>query len=289
MDEAIAVLRHFNRAWSQRVGVLDESFLGSGRSLGPSRMLFEIGPDGIGVRELRERLGLDAGYVSRLLRNLEREGLVTTSPDSEDARRRSATLTAAGHEAWRDLEQRSDDVARRIVEPLPPSQRVRLAEALSTADALMRAATAELVEVELSSPQAQAALSAYFAELDLRFPSGFDPGPQEPEAYRPPRGRFVVALSDGGVLACGAVQQLSEGVAEIKRMWVDPEWRGRGLAGRMLRHLESLAAADGNSLVRLDTNPTLTDAIAMYLRAGYAEIERYNDNPYAGRWFEKVL
>jgi hypothetical protein len=57
----------------------------------------------------------------------------------------------------------------------------------------------------------------------------------------------------------------------------------------MLRHLESLAAADGNTVVRLDTNPTLTDAIAMYLRAGYVEIERYNDNPYAGHWFEKVL
>ncbi|MCU1579964.1 MAG: Transcriptional regulatory protein MarR [Rhodoglobus sp.] len=285
----MAVLRHFNRAWSQRVGVLEESFLGSGRPLGPSRMLFEIGPDGIGVRQLRERLGLDAGYVSRLLRNLEREGLVTTSPDGEDARRRSATLTAAGREAWSDLEQRSDDVARRIVEPLPPSQRVRLAEALRTADALMRAATAELVEVELSSPPARAALSAYFAELDLRFPGGFDPGAQDPDAYRPPRGRFIVALSDGGVVACGAVQQLSAGIAEIKRMWVDPEWRGRGLAGRMLRKLESLAAADGNTVVRLDTNPTLTDAIAMYRRAGYAEIPRYNDNPYAGHWFEKVL
>ena len=75
-DEAVDTLRRFNRSWTQRIGVLDDSFLGSGRPLGPSRLLFEIGAEGVGVRELRERLGLDSGYVSRLLRRLEDEGLV---------------------------------------------------------------------------------------------------------------------------------------------------------------------------------------------------------------------
>jgi DNA-binding MarR family transcriptional regulator/GNAT superfamily N-acetyltransferase len=289
MRAEVEVLRHFNRAWSQRVGVIDESFLGSGRPLGPSRVLFEIGLEGIAVRVLRERLGLDAGYVSRLLRRLEHEGLVVTSPDSEDERRRLAVLTSAGCEAWHDLENRSNEVAHRIVEPLSASKRAQLTDALRTADALIRAATVTLVEVELSSSPARAAMSAYFAELDERFPGGFDPGPQDPDDYRPPRGRFVVALCEGDVVACGAVQSLSPEVAEIKRMWVDAALRGRGLAGRMLRHLEALAAADKHTVVRLDTNPTLTDAISMYRRAGYTEIERYNDNPYAGHWFEKAL
>jgi DNA-binding MarR family transcriptional regulator len=289
MAGEVEVLRRFNRAWSQRVGVLDDSFLGSGRALGPSRVLFEIGLEGVPVRELRERLGLDAGYVSRLLRGLEQDGLVATSPDPRDARRRLTVLTARGREAWQDLEARSDEVAQRIFEPLSPSKRASLADALLVADRLVRVATASFVEVGLASPQAQFALSAYFSELAARFPDGFEPGPQDPDAYRPPRGRFVVALSDGQVLASGAVQRLSDDVAEIKRMWVDTDWRGHGLAGLMLRHLEAVAASDGHSMVRLDTNPVLTDAIDMYRRAGYREIERYNDNPYAGFWFEKAL
>jgi DNA-binding MarR family transcriptional regulator/GNAT superfamily N-acetyltransferase len=289
MQDEVEVLRHFNRAWSQRVGVLDESFLGSGRPLGPSRVLFEIGLEGAGVRELRERLGLDAGYVSRLLRRLEHEGLVTTTRDPADARRRRAVLTEAGRAAWHDLEERSNDVARSIMQPLTPSKRARLADALRTADGLVRAATVELVEVDPSAPPARHALAEYFAELDSRFPDGFDPGTQHPEDYLPPHGRFVVALSDGQAVACGAVQSLSDGVAEIKRMWVDSAWRSQGLASRMLGHLEQLAAADGHTVVRLDTNPMLTEAIAMYSRFGYTDIDRYNDNPYAGRWFEKVL
>lgn len=299
MRDEIAALRRFNRAWSQRLGVLDDSFLGSGRPLGPSRVLFEIGPGGVGVRELRERLGLDAGYLSRLLRGLEREGLVATVSDATDARRRLATLTAEGLAAWRELEERSDEIAERIVAPLSPARRTQLADALRLADGLVRSATAELVEVDPASERARAALAAYFAELDARFPGGFEPGIQDPDDYRPPRGRFVLALSDGEVVACGALQRLAgqetadptgdTATAEVKRMWVHPAWRGWGLAGRMLRHLEGLAAADGFRAVRLDTNPTLVEAIAMYRGSGYREIERYNDNPYAGHWFEKAL
>lgn len=285
----MAALRHFNRAWSQRVGLLEESFLGSGRPLGPSRALFEIGPAGVAVGELRERLGLDAGYVSRLLRRLEREGLVTTSPDSSDARRRRAVLTGPGLDAWHDLERRSDDIAGRIMEPLSPSKRARLAEALRTADGLVRAATVALVEVDPASAPAQTALAAYFAELDASFPGGFDPGDPDLASYRRPHGRFVVALSDGQAVACGAIQRLSDAIAEIKRMWVATSWRGQGLAGRMLCHLEALASADHHSVVRLDTNSNLTDAIAMYRHAGYREIARYNDNPFAEHWFEKPL
>jgi DNA-binding MarR family transcriptional regulator len=289
MRSEIETLRRFNRAWSQRVGVLDESFLGSGRPLGPSRVLFEIGPEGAVVRDLRERLGLDAGHLSRLLRRLEREGLLTTAPDSADGRRRRAVLTEQGLVAWHDLEKRSDEVARRIMQPLSPARRQQLADALLTADRLVRAATVAFDDVDPASAHATIALAAYFAELDSRFPGGFEPGDQNLEAYRPPQGSFVVAVSDGEVVACGGIQSLSLSVAEIKRMWVAPDWRGRGLAGRLLRHLERRAADDGHSTVRLDTNPALVEAIAMYHSAGYRDIERYNDNPYAGRWFEKPL
>jgi DNA-binding MarR family transcriptional regulator/GNAT superfamily N-acetyltransferase len=288
--EQVAVLRRFNRTYTQRIGALDESFLGMGRPLGPSRLLFEVGHDGATVRALRDRLGLDAGYLSRLLRSLEADGLVVVKPDPEDRRRRRVTLTPRGRTAWRRLDQRSEDLARSLVAPLSDRQRDRLRAALATADLLVRAATVRLEETDPTDPRAVAAMAAYFSEIGERF--GFEPGDAwegDAAAMAPPLGFFVVATSDGEPVACGGVQGLPDGAAEIKRMWVDGRWRGAGLGARLLRHLEELSRERGYAVVRLDTNDTLVEAIAMYQRAGYRTIGRYNDNPWARCWFEKDL
>src|SRR5687767_10897054 len=222
------VLRHFNRAWSQRVGVLDESFLGSGRPIGPSRLLFELGSVSVSVRELRDRTGLDSGYVSRLLRRLEREGLIRTEVDPEDARRRLVSLTADGRLARQDLDDRSERLARDLVAPLSDGQRSRLAEALDSADRLLRAATIEIAPDDPESAAAQLALTSYYDELARRFDDGFDPGEESFEEFRPPGGAMLLAMSDGEPVACGGVQRLDDRTAEIKRMWVHPAWRGAG-------------------------------------------------------------
>ncbi len=97
MREAdIVKVRQFNRTVTQRIGVLNDQYLARRRPLGASRVLWEVGPDGIDVRVVRERLGLDSGYLSRLLRNLEGEGLVTVEPDAEDQRVR----VGAADEGW---------------------------------------------------------------------------------------------------------------------------------------------------------------------------------------------
>src|SRR5690242_19203680 len=119
-------LRRFNRTFTQRIGVLEESFLGTGRPLGVSRLLFEIGPDGAGVRELRDRLGLDSGYLTRLLRRLADDDLVEVVPDPADARRRVVHLTDGGRTAWRELDDRSEELAVRLLAPLTERQRTRL-------------------------------------------------------------------------------------------------------------------------------------------------------------------
>jgi GNAT superfamily N-acetyltransferase len=145
--------------------------------------------------------------------------------------------------------------------------------------------------VDPASAQAREAMDRYFAELDERFPQGFDPGPhtdEDDDTLRAPVGAFVVALSDGRPIAGGGVRVYGD-AAEIKRMWVDASRRGAGLGSRLLRHLEDVARGLGHTVVRLDTNETLVDAIAMYERAGYARIDRYNDNPYATHFFEKRL
>lgn len=289
--DPVATLRRFNRSWSQRVGVLDESFLGSGRSLGPSRLLFELGSGGSSVRELRERLDLDSGYLSRLLRQLEGEGLISVAPDPADARRRIVTLTKRGAAARQDLDDRSDALAHGLVDALSERQRVRLAECLDQADRLVRAATVSLDLVDPASEHARTAVAAYFRELDETFEGGFDvaAGATDEHTLGGATGRFLVAVSGGVVVGCGGLQSLSDDVGEIKRMWVHRDWRGLGLAGRLLRRLEEESAALGHTVVRLDTNSSLAEAMAMYRAAGYVEIPRYNDNPYPDHWFEKSL
>lgn len=300
MREA-TVLRRFNRAYTQRVGVLEQSFLQSGRPLGEARLLYEIGSGvggtsddggGEGVVDLRRRLGLDSGYLSRLLRALEADGLVTVGADAADGRRRRVELTPEGWAAWRDLERRSEALARRLVGALDPGRREALAEALATAERLVRVATLTVEHVEPSEPEAVGALSAYFAELDRRFDGGFDPGgalTADAPAFRPPAGRFLVARNDDEVVGCGALQRVDGSTAEIKRMWVAPGWRGAGIGARLLAALEHEAADAGYTQVVLDTNAVLREAIALYERSGYGVAERYNDNPYAQRWFTKAL
>lgn len=138
------------------------------------------------------------------------------------------------------------------------------------------------------SPAARACIAAYFAELDRRFEGGFDPGTK---GYSDPKeaGTFYLARRDGKPIACGALKRVDSGTAEIKRMWVSPEARGQGVAKALLAALEAEAAELGASRIVLDTNKALGEAHALYRQAGYREIARFNDNPYAHLWFEKTL
>src|ERR687885_532487 len=112
MDSALLQqVRSFNRTVTQTIGALHDDYLGRDRPLGESRLLFEIGETGATVGALRDRLDLDSGYVSRLLRSLERQGLVTTAPDASDRRVRRAALTAAGRRELKLLNEQSDALA----------------------------------------------------------------------------------------------------------------------------------------------------------------------------------
>ncbi|MGA9275970.1 bifunctional helix-turn-helix transcriptional regulator/GNAT family N-acetyltransferase [Ilumatobacter sp.] len=295
-DDPVAVLRGFNRSFTARIGVLDESFLGTGRPLAVARLLFEIGIGGddgaVPVHVLRERLGADSGYVSRLLRQLESDDLIELHDDPTDGRRRIAHLTDVGREAWNDLDRRSDRVAADLLSPLTTDQTTRLAAALRTADGLMRCSSIVTEVVDPDAELADGARRRYFDELDRRFRDGFDvagDSAEERSRMAPPHGAFLVLVDDGDVVGCGGVHRLDGRVAEIKRMWLDPGLRGLGMGRRLLGDLESAARDLGCGEVVLDTNDALTTAIAMYRGAGYEPTERYNTNPYADLWFRKRL
>jgi DNA-binding MarR family transcriptional regulator/GNAT superfamily N-acetyltransferase len=287
----VAEVRRFNRLVTQRVGALDERFLARDRPLGQSRLLWEIGSGGAEARTLRARLDLDSGYLSRLLRALESDGLVSTTVSGRDARVRSVRLTEKGRAERALLERRSDELAGALLEPLSERQRERLVSAMREVELLLTATMIRIEPTDPADPDAQYCLRAYVAELDERFPGGFDPGRSISAAeheLRPPAGLLLLARLHGEPVGCGALKLHRGEPSEIKRMWVAPPARGLGLSRRLLAELEAHAARS-HPVVRLETNAALVEAVALYRSSGYAEVAPFDDEPYADHWFEKAL
>ncbi|GGY92300.1 bifunctional helix-turn-helix transcriptional regulator/GNAT family N-acetyltransferase [Streptomyces poonensis] len=298
----VARLRRFNRCHTRRIGVLDDHYLGQDRPLGEARLLFEIGDDGASLRELRGRLGLDAGYLSRMVKSLERQGLVRVSVHPGDSRLRLAGLTPAGHVEVREQNHRADALAAGLLGGLTPAQRAELTGALGTAQRLLRLASIGVRLVGGGHRDARACLDAYAADIGERFPEGFDRAALvRPDEVSGKAGAFLVAYEDGRPVGCGALRRLEPpverapgtaprlGTGEIRHVWVHPDARRLGLARRLLGELENAARERGYGVVRLDTHAVLTEAQAMYRACGYTEIPRYDDNVYAAHWFEKRL
>jgi len=285
-------IRSFNRTVTRRVGALEDSYLRRGRPLGEARLLFEIGPEGAGLGALRSGLGLDSGYLSRMLRSLETHGLVSVDKLDGDARSRFATLTEKGRAEHAAYDALSDELAHSILEPLSVAAQGQLVAAMAEVERLLTAASITIEEEDANSPDAQQSMALYVEELAARFEEGFDTAKGNSvsgDEFIRPHGSFLVARLDGSPVGCGAVRMLDAATAEIKRMWVAPSARGLGVAGRMLRKLEAIAHELGAQTVYLDTNRALKEAQSLYRRDGYAEIAPYNDNPYADHWFKKRL
>jgi DNA-binding MarR family transcriptional regulator/GNAT superfamily N-acetyltransferase len=288
----LAQVRRFHRLVTKRAGALEDHFLGRDRPLGESRVLYEIGSRGADIRELRARLELDSGYLSRLVQALEGKGLVVLRPGVGDERVRRAELTPAGRAELDEMNRRSDDAARAILAPLSSGQRARLVEAMAEVQRLLRASGVRIERVYPGSAEARWCVAQYFAELNLRFEQGFDPEqsiPAEDDEMVPPGGAFLMATLEGEPVACGAVKGIAPGIGSLKRMWVAESARGLGLGRRLLAALEQEARALGLETQRLQNNRNLTEAIALYRSAGYVEVPPFNADPYANHWFEKRI
>lgn len=157
-----------------------------------------------------------------------------------------------------------------------------------------------VVDADPASDAVQHALAQYFAELTEVFDRPFAPTvPSAVEAarYAPPHGACVVARRGGHVVGTAALTPLEPrpdedaglAVGELKRMWVDPDERGRGVGRALLEALEDRARALGMVLLRLDTNGALTPALGLYESAGYTHVPRYNDNPHATHFLERRI
>jgi DNA-binding MarR family transcriptional regulator len=291
-DARVEQVRRFNRVVTERVGALNDRFLGRPRPLGEARLLWEIGLGGCEVRLLRSRLGIDSGYLSRLLRSLEAAALVEISPSPSDARIRVARLTRAGRRERAAVDRRSDELAESLLGPLSDEQQDRLVRAMRDVERLLIAAGVQITPVDPEHPDAQYCLAEYVAELNRRSTRGFDPSvgaTARPHEVRRPTGEFFVAYLQGEPIGCGAVKHHPNAPAEIKRMWIASRARGLGLGRRLLETLEACAKAGGARVAHIETSAVLTEALSLYRSTGWVEVPPFNDEPFADHWFNKEL
>ena len=285
-DHDIARVRSFNRLVTRQVGALNDPYLGR-RPLGEARVLFEIGPDGATPRDVRARLGLDSGYLSRMIGSLERDGLVEKRPNPADRRTKRLSLTRAGRSELRALDRVSDRLAASVLDPLTADQRTRLLSAQTEVMHLLAISMASIEPEDPASPDARWCLTHYFADLAERFEERFDPGstlPADAADLVPPNGVFLIARVNGQPVACGAVKH-----GELMRMWVDRRTAGSGSARACSMPSSSKrwrSASGPCASTRTDRSPRPRRS---YRSRGYQEIPRYNDDPYANHWFEKRL
>ncbi|MGH6777070.1 MAG: bifunctional helix-turn-helix transcriptional regulator/GNAT family N-acetyltransferase [Bradyrhizobium sp.] len=290
MLDPISRVRRFNRAVTSEVGALDISFLGRGRPLGAARVLNAIGHGRVDLGELRDYLGLDSGLMSRFLRSLEDEGLIKTVPHPDDARRRVVKLTRAGRREFDAYEAMSNSQAEVLL-----ARHARPEALLAAMDMIASAFGRDRIKIRDVDPRAEQArycLGQYYGELSRRFERGFDVSlSRDPDAVDmvPPRGTFLIAMSDGQPLGCVGLKGTGGELAEIKRLWVAPSARGLGLGRRLMDAAENAARELSIKILRLDTNGALAEALALYRRTGWTEIDRFNDDPYPDRFFEKQL
>jgi GNAT superfamily N-acetyltransferase len=167
-----------------------------------------------------------------------------------------------------------------------------LTAAMRQVEQLLRASMITFEIEPPGTPDARWCFHQYFAELNSRFDQGFDPGLSNsacPEELTPPSGLLILGRLQGQPVGCGVLKFHKKQPAELKRMWIAESARGLGVGRRLLAELERHARKAGVRVIRLETNRALSEAIHLYRRSGYVEVEAFNAEPYAHHWFEKQL
>lgn len=297
MDQA-QVIRQFNRFYTVHLGLLRGRYLESDFSLSEGRILYELSMNPASTANaLRQKLDLDAGYMSRLLRSLTERALVQGSRSEQDRRATLLSLTEAGLAAVADLNQRSSAETMRMLDQLAEPQRGELLAALRKVQQLLsppQGAAAPVGDVRVVRAtaahfdDARRLLYEYFDVIDVVLR---DDEAAIRAALADPAAAMWIAYVDGQAAACVALRALPAmgNAVECKRLYVGRQFRRRGLAETLMAGLESHAAAAGVAAIYLDTKDDLQAAIALYQRLGYTSCARYNDNPQATVFMRKQL
>ena len=302
---AIAAVRRFSRFYTRRIGLLHEGLLDSPFPLAEARVLYELAQhDTTIATDLAAALELDAGHLSRLLRNLDRRGLLARAPSVQDRRQTRLSLTEQGRAAFAALDAASRAQIAALLAPLAPPQQNRLVAALAETEALLggaaAAATAPLV---LRPPQIgdmgwvvqrqsmlyareygwDASYEALAAEIVAKFVRTFDAA----------RERCWIAERDGAAVGAVFLVRKSDAVAQLRLLHVEPAARGLGIGTRLVAECLRFAREAGYRRIMLWTNDVLASARRIYQAAGFTltEEERHHSfgHDLVGQNWERPL
>jgi DNA-binding MarR family transcriptional regulator/N-acetylglutamate synthase-like GNAT family acetyltransferase len=280
LDRRVGEVRHFNRFWTRQIGVLREGYLESPFSLTEVRVLYELAHrEETTASELGEELGLDAGYLSRILRGFEKDGLIRKRPSEADGRRRLLRLTERGREAFAPLDARSRSEIGAMLGGMSIAGQERLVKAMRAIEGLLSVRPDPMVPYLLRSHQPgdmgwvvhrhgvlyareygwDERFEALVAEIVARFIQHYDPRVE----------RCWIAERDGEVVGCVFLVRESEEIAKLRLLLVEPEARGLGIGSRLVEECIRFARQAGYLKITLWTNDVLTSARRIYEAMGF--------------------
>lgn len=287
LETRVDAVRRFNRFFTRRIGVLREGLLHSPYSLAEARILFEIAHRDLALTasDLSRELGLDPGYLSRMLARLEQQGFVEKVRSETDARRRFLSLTPEGKEAFSSLDARSREEVSEMLEDFPESDQRRLLEAMRTVQGILDRSKGFKFSEPFFLRQHEPGDMGWvvhrhgvlyakeygwderFEALVARIVADFVDG------YDLARERCWIAEMGGEIVGCVFVVRASETVAKLRLLLVEPEARGLGLGGRLVEECIRFARSRGYEKLTLWTNNVLGAARRIYEEHGFELVE----------------
>jgi len=280
IEDRIAAVRAFNRFYTRKLGVLDQQLLKSPFSLSEARVLYELAQrDNPAAKEIGIELGLDPGYLSRIIQNFDENGLITRKPLPSDRRQYRLSLTAKGRQAFARIDRSSHDEVGTMLATLSRGDGRRLIEAMATIERLLGASPASPQPAILRGPRPgdmgwvvqshgwlyageygfDFAFEGLVAEIAAKFLASFDAS----------RERCWIAEIDGAPVGSVFLVRHTDDVAKLRLLLVDPAGRGQGLGRRLVAECISFAKACGYRKITLWTQSILVAARKIYQEAGF--------------------
>ena len=281
--DQIAAVRAFNRFYTRKLGVLDQQLLKSPFSLSEARVLYELAQrDNPAAKEIGIELGLDPGYLSRIIQNFDTNGLITRKPLPSDRRQYRLSLTAKGRQAFARIDRSSHDEVGTMLAPLSRGDGRRLIEAMATIERLLGASPASPQPAILRGPRPgdmgwvvqshgwlyageygfDSSFEGLVAEIAAKFLASFDAS----------RERCWIAELDGVQVGSVFLVRHSDDVAKLRLLLVDPAGRGQGLGKRLVGECIAFAQACGYRKITLWTQSILLAARKIYQDAGFVRV-----------------